>query len=54
MDHVNNIEILWRVREEKVVLNTVKELKLEYFGYVMSNEEKYSAGGDQDVVVARG
>lgn len=41
MDRVSNIEVMRRMKKEKEVLNTVKQRKLEYFGHVMRNEEKY-------------
>ena len=41
VDHITNVEVMQRMRKEKEILATVKQRKLEYFGHVMRNEQKY-------------
>lgn len=38
---MTNAEVLQRIDQEKEILNTIKQRKLEYFGYVIRNEERY-------------
>ncbi|KMQ95932.1 endonuclease-reverse transcriptase [Lasius niger] len=41
VNHMTNAEVLQRIGQEKEILNTIKQRKLEYFGHVMRNKERY-------------
>lgn len=41
-DHITNVEVLRRMSKEPELLGTIQKRKLEYYGHVCRNTEKYS------------
>lgn len=41
MDRITNVKILCRMEKEKEVLNMVKCRKIQYFGHIMRNENRF-------------
>ena len=39
--HITNVEVLRKMRKERVVIKTVKIRKLQYQGHLMRNEQRF-------------
>lgn len=41
VDHVTNVEVLLRMNKTTEIIKTIKIRKLQYFGHIMRNEQRY-------------